>query len=584
MPIEHMRYLSLHQKRDEFLYDALLLNVFTLAFFLVFDIYHHLYIGAITDAIALSAVSISFLSLRHSGLKTWHIHLSLFGGVAICFPLLITESFENTGIYWIPCIPILLFILSGTRIGVFWLLIYGVLILSTIISAILGYSTLFYSFGEIGFIMLATFFMGMISYIFVRYLEQTEQIILLQQQQVEKALTQAEHASQEKSHFLSTMSHDLRTPLHGMIGMQELLIQDAHHWTEEQRESLQLALHSSHILRSLLNDVLDLAKVESGQVVVQEESIHTFPLLREAILPFIFQAKQKGIELHLHMKHVPISIHSDQTLLRKILLNLLSNAIKFTEHGCIDIHVSYASEQLYFAVKDTGIGIKKEEQATIFEPFHQCSTLKQHQGTGLGTSIVKKCVELLGGKASLSSQVGKGSCFSFILPCSSTFQGTTHHRSWNMKALAQSEKASPQQAEVQNHDSTAHNVSILLVEDDRIAQRIASQSLQRSGMHVDIASDGLEALALLKTHRYDGMLTDLHMPNMDGIALVRSVRQQNQTMPIIGLSAHALSSVIAEAKEAGMTTFLSKPISPEAIVNCLKSQVLEGRSISSTSN
>jgi len=122
MSMEHIRYLSLNQKRDEFLYYSLLINVVTLAFFLVFDVYHGIYVGAITDAIALCAVSISFFSLRHGGLKTWHVHLSLFGGVAICFPLLITESFENTGIYWIPCIPILLFILGGTRIGVFWLL------------------------------------------------------------------------------------------------------------------------------------------------------------------------------------------------------------------------------------------------------------------------------------------------------------------------------------------------------------------------------------------------------------------------------------------------------------------------------
>ncbi|MDQ6952649.1 MAG: response regulator [Mariprofundaceae bacterium] len=582
MSTEDPRYFSLHQTRDEFLYYSLLVNVLTLSFFLAFDIYQHIYIGAVTDAIALFAVTISFFSLKRGGLKTWHVHLALFGGVAICSPLLITESFENTGIYWIPCIPILLFILGGTRIGVFWLMIYSVLMLLSIIAAHLGYVTLFYNLGEISFIMLATFFMGIISYIFVRYLEQTEQIIISQQKQVETALTQAQHASQAKSHFLSTMSHDLRTPLHGIIGMQDLLSQDSQNWTTEQRESLQLALHSSHILKDLLNDVLDLAKIESGKMMVEQKKVGTLPLLREAILPFIFQAQQKGIELRLRMQHVPRNIMSDQKILRQILLNLLSNAVKFTESGYINVHVSLQSNQLLFAIKDTGIGIEEAEQSSIFEPFHQCDlSKKQRQGTGLGTTIVKQCVELLGGKIALISQIGQGSCFSFTLPCLSSSQDI-HELSWGMQELMPPKHYLSKQGHAPN--DIEKTLSILLVEDDRIAQRIASKSIQRSGMHVDVASNGLEALELLEKRCYDAMLTDLHMPKMDGMALTRAIRQNNLSMPIIGLSAHALSSLIDEAKEAGMNAFLSKPVSPEDIVNCIQNQAVKTTSFTHTSS
>jgi len=579
MDMEETRYLSFQKIRKKFLYYSLLVNIFILAFFLVFDSYHHIYVGAWTDFFALTAASISFYSLNNQGLKDWHIHLALLGGIAICAPLLVIESYENTGIYWLPIMPFLLFILGGTRIGLFWLRNYFVLILLSILVSYLGLVPQIYQLGEIAFIMLVTSFMSAISYIFVRYLEQGERMILSQQAQVESALKQAEHASQAKSHFLSVMSHDLRTPLHGIIGMQELLKQDNQHWSAEQKEHLNLALHASHTLKDLLNNVLDLAKIESDKMQVHLTPIPTLDFMHGILLSFVFQAQEKHLALNLHIQNMPHTILSDEKILRQILLNLLSNALKFTHQGSIDVYVSQVGQQIEFSVQDTGAGIPEREQEHIFDAFQQCSTASHQQGgTGLGTAIVKQCVELLGGTISLSSQVGQGSQFSFTLPYSNDgYSGNSAslvNISWGIPDLLQymhkASKTSPlDNMEAVNEQRDTH-LSVLLVEDDHIAQRLTCKTLQRAGMSVELANHGFEALEKLQTQSYDVMLTDLHMPKMDGMTLIRKVRETNATMPIIGLSAHALTSLIDEAKAAGMNDFLSKPIAPEAILQCVQ--------------
>ena len=575
MASETVEYTSLQQTREVFLRRFLRACLCVIIFYIIFDTYHHIYMGLLTDITCGIAVIISLFFLQRNGLKPWHIHLTLLGGMTVFAPLLIIESFENTGIYWLPALPVLIFMLGGTRTGVYWGICYYVLLFASIIASLLGWAELQCTWSELFFMMLVTIFISIIAYFFGSHLEKTEIIFLLQQDQLRHALKDAESSNLAKTQFLSSMSHDLRTPLHGMIGMQELLASDNTHWSDEQREYLQLSLASSKALKSLINDVLDMAKIEANKIVVAEQPVDILSSLQEITLPFIFSAQEKHLQLDLALYEVPHIITGDAKLLRHIMVNLLSNAIKFTEQGSIHMRVEKdvdTPQQLKFSVQDTGIGISITDQQHVFEPFYQCGDVSNKlKGTGLGTSIVKQYVELQGGIISLCSQPGEGSCFSFTLPYQTTNQ-QTHTLKLSMQELMPSYNKPTISQNIQENNKPLH---ILLVEDDPIGQRIATKTLQRAGMHVDAAKDGGEALLLLKNHAYDLMLTDLRMPGIDGITLTKKIRTQEKNsgfapMPIIGLSAHALSSAIDEALACGMNAFLSKPIEPSAILASLQ--------------
>ncbi|MDQ6956778.1 MAG: ATP-binding protein, partial [Mariprofundaceae bacterium] len=233
-----------------------------------------------------------------------------------------------------------------------------------------------------------------------------------------QAIQQAEQANRAKSEFLSTISHELRTPIHGIIGLQKLIAEDVDQLSSEQRENLMLAQQSAKSLRALVNDVLDLAKIESGKMDLVSKKFNLKQCVCDAIIPFRVLAIEKGVVLSLYIDHAPKEILSDESRLRQILLNLVGNAMKFTQKGEVSIHIKEEGGQLYFAVKDSGIGISDEDLKHIFEPFVQGSENHQAQyfGSGLGTSIVKRFVELMKGQVQVESTLGKGSCFSFNIP------------------------------------------------------------------------------------------------------------------------------------------------------------------------
>lgn len=211
-----------------------------------------------------------------------------------------------------------------------------------------------------------------------------------------EAIKQAEAASHAKSEFLSVMSHELRTPLHGIIGLQNLIAADTNGLNREQRENLLLAQQSAKSLRSLVNDVLDLAKIESGNMELVQHEFVLFDCIRDALVPFVLSAREKSITLLLDIQNSPVTIIGDESRLRQVLLNLIGNAVKFTSEGEISVQLSCRHDLLYFSIKDSGIGISAENMETIFEPFTQLdgSNLTQQKGTGLGTSIVKRFVDL----------------------------------------------------------------------------------------------------------------------------------------------------------------------------------------------
>ncbi|MDX8397997.1 MAG: ATP-binding protein [Mariprofundaceae bacterium] len=277
-----------------------------------------------------------------------------------------------------------------------------------------------YAWPAVLFMFFVAFVVGVFSYFFVFYLEQTDAVLASQQEGLEQALKQPEAANEAKSNFLSLMSHDLRTPFHGLIGMQELLAKQTQNWSAEQVECLQLSLHVPRSLKFLLNDVLDLAKIEAHGMSLEKQRFDILTLAKEALMPFVVAVKDKNIELQLKIQHVPRQFIGDELRLRQVLVNLIGNAVKFTDEGYVRLTITMNqsdAHELCFTVEDSGIGISDAAQPCIFEPFQQDYEMHdQLLGTGLGTSIVKQFPALMGGKVSLSSQLGGGSSFRCVIP------------------------------------------------------------------------------------------------------------------------------------------------------------------------
>jgi len=532
-----------------------------LVFYTVVDFYNHLFWGALADIVCLVFVAISFVSLKYHGQRDWQTHVILFGGVCLFGPTLILDSFGDTGIYWLPAMPVLVFMLGGVKKGVMWGVIYFLVLILSMLLAIVGWFELMYSWSEVFFIFLVSAFTGVTSYFFAYFLEQEEAKSLHYQEEL-KAMSDA------KSHFLSVMSHELRTPLHGVIGMQNLLLHESGKIPKEQRDYVQLSLQALNSLKSLLNDVLDMAKVESGKIETVCELFDVLKCSREALAPLIVTAKQKGLYLRLHMNGVPKTLQGDELHIRQVLLNLVSNGIKFSEQGGIDIYLSYDKGFLDCMVKDSGIGISEQGLKKIFDPFIQDEQGENHmEGTGLGTAIVKNYVELMGGEVCASSNLGEGSCFSFTLPLQA------ENNDVYQVLLEDGAIACLHEVKASEEMLLKENMRVLLVEDDIISQKVGVKQLKRAGVNVDIASNGHEALDLINKHDYQMVLTDLGMPVMDGISLVKQIRQQelesSQHLMVIGLSAHAEKEMIEKALAAGMDEFLLKPVDMKKALQCM---------------
>jgi len=388
-----------------------------------------------------------------------------------------------------------------------------------------------------------------------------------------QAIQQAEQANRAKSEFLSTISHELRTPIHGIIGLQKLISEGAEQLNAEQRENLKLAQQSARSLRALVNDVLDLAKIESGKMDLVKKEFDLKQCICDAIIPFRILAIKKGIVLSLHIDAAPQKILSDESRLRQILLNLIGNAVKFTQRGGVSIYVKEECGKLFFVVKDSGIGIADGDLKHIFEPFVQ-ATSKQHAqyfGSGLGTNIAKRFVELMEGKIQVKSALGEGSSFSFHIPC---YPAGLALISCEINSNTDLCKLSPIVDNSAEKEAFPLRLRVLLAEDDPIAQRIARKRLSKAGMDVDIVDNGEDALLKVQSHSYDLLLTDIRMPRLDGLELTRRIRAMEKGLhgshlTIIGLSAHVLDEVIQDCLDAGMDHFMSKPADPEMIVSTI---------------
>lgn len=382
---------------------------------------------------------------------------------------------------------------------------------------------------------------------------------------------QADSANRAKSSFLANMSHEIRTPMNGVLGMIELLLNLP--LDSEARSLAKMAYLSAESLLSIINDILDFSKIEANKLQLEMCEFNLPELLENTLAVIAPQADKK--ELHLKSEfssQLPTYVKGDATRIRQILVNLLGNAIKFTEQGevCLKAELQEADENYFtirFAVLDTGPGISIEMQKDIFNAFVQAknSINRVHGGTGLGLAISKQLVELQGGNLTLQSQLGEGSCFSFILPLKvvDSLSIETADKVKEGKNLV--EKTLVEKSLIK----TAH---ILLVEDSPVNQSVATHMLKNLGFQSTVVANGLLAVEAVGKVHYDLILMDCHMPVMDGFSSAETIRQEeliDPSIPIIALTADVLQGIQEKCKRSGMNDYLSKPFKQKQLLNIL---------------
>jgi signal transduction histidine kinase/DNA-binding NarL/FixJ family response regulator/HPt (histidine-containing phosphotransfer) domain-containing protein len=371
----------------------------------------------------------------------------------------------------------------------------------------------------------------------------------------EKAKSKAEESTKLKSEFLANMSHEIRTPMNGIIGMTHLVQKTS--LNKKQKDYIEKIDNSAFALLSIINDILDFSKIEAGKLNIDKINFDLSEIIDDSINLLKIKSNEKGLKLEVGYDSLLGNyFYGDNLRIKQILINLVSNAIKFTSIGSVKIYIKKISDKIVrFEITDTGIGLTKEQQDKLFQSFTQAdgSTTRKYGGTGLGLAISKQLVELMNGKIWCVSKINIGSSFIFEIELPSVLKKDV-------------------ESKIEITDiSKIKNSNILLVEDNTINQEVILGLLEDSGINIDIANNGQEAIDIYKqnTNKFDLILMDIQMPIMDGYEATRQIREFDKDIVIIALSADAMKKDIEKSKTVGMQEHLNKPIDVDKLYQTL---------------
>jgi len=408
--------------------------------------------------------------------------------------------------------------------------------------------------------------------------EHEKSVVDQQKREIERLLDQAKEISRHKSEFLANMSHEIRTPMNGVLGMTDLVLSTE--LTNEQREYVETARLSADFLLRVLNDILDFSKIEAGRLDLNPVDFSLKDCLAQTGRMLSLQIANKKLEYSSSIADdVPDRLVGDPDRLRQILLNLVGNAIKFTDQGGISILVRRQDVSdadgvtLLFAVRDSGVGIPADKQEVIFDALRQAdgSTTRKYGGTGLGLAICSRLVEMMGGSIWVDSEPGHGSTFHFSARLGVVTDTPAEIAEQTRKLAMMVAGAHPEQAA---------NLHILLAEDNPVNQRLATKLLEKRGHQVTVTATGRGAFERVQEDKFDIVLMDVQMPDMDGLEATALIREweknRGRHTPIVALTAHSMKGDRDRCLAAGMDTYVTKPFDAARLIEVVESTARAG--------